>query len=196
MNDPVRKLSLPAELKTFEEPSCLLPGESRREFELIREMIIEDIGPRTNIEWLWTLDLIELSWEILRYRRLKEKTLQIYRGNAIASLLQRLDGAGMPAQTRNMVRTYCDRAGNEWCEDRDAACEIEERLARNGFDIAAINAEVFIQAQQAFGMFNQLIQSAQHRRIALLREVASRRKARICETIVRSVSTCPDQFPL
>ena len=44
------------------------------------------------------VDLAELSWEILRYRRLKEKTLQVYRGNAIASLLQRLDGAGMPAQ--------------------------------------------------------------------------------------------------
>ena len=97
MNGPV-KLSLPAEFKTLEEPSCLLPGESRREFDMIRQMIIEDIGPRTNIEWLWTLDLVELSWEVLRYRRLKEKTLQIYRGNAIASLLQRLDGAGMPAQ--------------------------------------------------------------------------------------------------
>src|SRR5665213_1588999 len=100
MNQPVHGLSVPAEFKTLEEPSCLLPGESRREFEMIRQMIIEDIGPRTNIEWLWTLDLIELSWEILRYRRLKERTLQIYRGNAIASLLRRLHGAGMPAPSR------------------------------------------------------------------------------------------------
>jgi hypothetical protein len=181
MNVPVQELSLPAKFKTFEEPS-LLPGESRREFEQVRQMIIADIGPRSNIEWLWTLDLIELSWEILRYRRLKEKTLQIHRGNAIASLLQRVDGAGMPPQTRNMVRAHCDRAGSEWSEDRDAASEIEERLARNGFDIAAIDAEVFIQAQQTFGLFDQLIRSAQHRRIVLLREVDSRRKSKNLST--------------
>jgi hypothetical protein len=177
MNAPVRGLSLPAELKSFEEPSCLLPGENQRHFELIRQMIIEDIGPRTNIEWLWTLDLIELSWEILRYRRLKDKALRLYRGHAIASLLQRLDGAGMPPQTRGLVRAHCERVASEWSEDRDAAAEIEERLARNGFDHTAINAEVFVQAQDRFGLFDQLMQSAQHRRIVLLRELASRRKS-------------------
>jgi hypothetical protein len=163
----------------FEEPSCLLPGESRREFDMIRQMIIEDIVPRTNIEWLWTLDLIELSWEILRYRRLKEKTLQVYRGNAIASLLQRLDGAGMPAHSRIMVQLHCGRAASEWSEDREAASEIETRLERNGLDCAAINAEVFAQAQPAFGLFEQLMQSAQNRRIMLLREIATRRGCQI-----------------
>ena len=180
MNGPIHRLKVPAEFKTLEEPSCLMPGESRYEFELIRKMIIEDIGPRTNVEWLWTLDLIELSWEILRYRRLKERALQIYRGNAIASLLQRLDGAGMPPQARNMVRARCERAANEWSEDQDTASEIETRLERNGFDSAAINAEVFVQAQQAFGLFDQLMQSAQHRRIMLLREMDIRR-GRSCQ---------------
>jgi hypothetical protein len=60
MNRPVHALSVPAELKAF-EPSCLLPGERESEFELVRQMIIEDIAPRTNIEWLWSLDLVELS---------------------------------------------------------------------------------------------------------------------------------------
>jgi hypothetical protein len=179
MNAPARRLSVPTELQAFEEASCLLPGESKRDFELIRQMIIEDVDPRTNIEWLWTLDLTELSWEILRYRRLKEKTLQIYRGNAIASLLQRLDGAGMPSDSRSMVLTHCRRAANEWSDDRDAASEIERRLERNGFDIAAITAETFAQAQQAFGLFDQLMQSAQHRRVVLLREIVTRRKASV-----------------
>ena len=183
MNAPVRGFSVPAELKTFEDPSCLLPGENRQQFELVRQMIIEEIGPRTNIEWLWTLDLIELSWEILRYRRLKEKTLQVHRGHAIASLLQRLDGAGMPPETRHIVRTHCGRAAIEWSEDREAASEIEDRLARNGFDEAAINAEVLVQAQQTFGLFDQLMQSAQHRRIVLLRELGSRRRARVLATV-------------
>jgi hypothetical protein len=46
MNDPVLVFLVPAELKTLEEPSCLLPGESLHEFKTIRRMIIEDIRPR------------------------------------------------------------------------------------------------------------------------------------------------------
>ena len=30
-------------------------------------MMVGDIQPLTNIEWPWALDLIELSWEILRF---------------------------------------------------------------------------------------------------------------------------------
>jgi hypothetical protein len=60
------RLSMPAELHAFSEPCNLLPGESRSDFEAIRQMMVDDIQPETNIEWLWTLDLIELSWEILR----------------------------------------------------------------------------------------------------------------------------------
>ena len=56
------------------------------------------------------------------------------------------------------------------------ACEIEMRLERNGFDSAAINAEVVVQTQQAFALFDQLMQSAQHLRIMPLREIATRRE--------------------
>jgi hypothetical protein len=176
MNSSSQALSIPAELKALEEPSCVLPGESRREFETIRQMIIDDISPKTNLEWLWTLDLSELSWEILRYRRLKEKILQAHRANAIAAILQRLDGAGIPAHIRMIVRTYSERAAADWCEDPIAASEIDARLERNGFDLATINAEVFLQAREPFAWFDAMMQSAQGRRISLLREIAVRRE--------------------
>ena len=60
-------------------------------------MRVDDVEPETSIEWLWTLDLIELSWEILRYRRLRE-TLDVHRVTAIEAILQRLDGEGTPAK--------------------------------------------------------------------------------------------------
>ena len=81
MNDLVRRLSIPNELKGFIEQPCLLPGENRRDYEFLHQMMIDDIQPRTNIEWLWTFDLIELSWEVLRYRRLKQKVLETNRGS-------------------------------------------------------------------------------------------------------------------
>lgn len=175
MNDPIIVFSVPTELKTLEEPSCLLPGESLHEFETIRRMTVEDIRPRTNLEWLWTLDLTELSWEILRYRRLREKILQAYRAKAIAAILQRLDGAGIPPTTKGTVQIYSEQAAEDWRRDPDAASEIDARLQRSGFDLATINAEVFLQAREPFAWFDAMLHSAQSRRISLIREIALRR---------------------
>jgi hypothetical protein len=152
----------------------LLPGESRQDFEAIRQMMVDDIRPETNIEWLWTLDLVELSWEILRYRRLKKRILDAHRVAAIEAILQRLDGEGMPPEAMPMVRTRARRAAAEWRTDQEAAIEIEARLDRGGFDAIDINAVVFVQARELFGLFDQLMIAAQRRRIGLLQEISIR----------------------
>jgi hypothetical protein len=168
-------LSVPEDLKIFEESTCLLPGENRQQFEIIRKIIINDIRPKTNLEWLLVLDLVELSWEVLRYRRMKEKILEIHRVDAIASILQQLDGIGMPSQSKAFVQSCCRRSSVEWREDSTAASEIEARLTASGYDTAAVNAEVLLLAQVPFGFFDGLMQSAQSRRINLLREIAVHR---------------------
>jgi len=94
---------MPSEFEAFFEQSTVLPGEDFEDYEFIKQMMIHDVSPRTNIEWLWTLDLVELSWEILRYRRLKQKVLELYRENAIQTILQRVDGAGMPPDVSRKV---------------------------------------------------------------------------------------------
>jgi len=137
-------------------------------------MMVDDIRPETNVEWLWTLDLVELSWEILRYRRLKKRILDAHRVAAIEAILQRLDGEGMPAEAMPMVRTRARQAAAEWRVDQEAAIEIEARLDRGGFDAIDINAEVFVQARELFDMFDQLMIAAQRRRIGLLREISIR----------------------
>lgn len=169
-------LTVPAELMPFSEGSLLLPGESVRDFELIRQMMVDDIRPETNIEWLWTLDLIELSWEILRYRRLKKRILDAHRAAAIEAILQRLDGAGMPAEAGPIVQMQARRTATEWRDDPEAAADIEARLYRSGIDSNDINAEVFVQARELFDVFDRLIHLAQNRRIALLREISIRRE--------------------
>jgi hypothetical protein len=71
-----------------------------------------------------------------------------------------------------VVRLHSTRGAAEWKENPDAAAEIEAHLATNGFDEIAVNAEVFIQAQREFAMFDSLMHAAQHRRMA--REVLNR----------------------
>src|SRR5450755_1072241 len=131
-NDEGQAHAVPAELTMFSEPSCLLPGENRRDFEAIRQMIINDIRPQTNLEWLWILDLVELSWEILRYRCLKQRVIAACRETAIESILLRLDSAGMPVDALETVRLQSKQNAAQWREDSHAAAEIEVRLEQNG----------------------------------------------------------------
>ena len=170
------RLSMPAELQAFSEPCGLLPGESRSDFEVIRQMMIDDIQPETNMEWLWTLDLIELSWEILRYRSLKQRVLAEYRHSAIRAILLRLDGEGMPVERFQHLEFQVGRIVAEWRTDANAAVEIEARLRRHGFDATAVNSEVLFQARESFAMFDDLMHAAQNRRMVLLREINIRRE--------------------
>src|SRR6266550_4848973 len=116
---PGASLTIPAELFVFSEPALLLPGERLHDYEAIRRMMVEDIRPETNIEWLWTLDLVALSWEILRYQRLKKRILDAHRAAAIEAILQRLDGEGMPVEAMPMVRTQARRTAAEWRNDQE-----------------------------------------------------------------------------
>jgi hypothetical protein len=168
-------LTIPAELSAYSEPSFLLPGENRQQFEIIRDMLIDEVRPQTNIEWLWTLDLIDLSWEILRYRDLKQRILHDHRQSAIKAILLRLDGAGMPAADFATLTTQSGRSAADWHEDPEAAAEIEARLKRHGFNETSVNAELFCQARSVFASFDALLHAAQNRRIALLRAIHARR---------------------
>jgi hypothetical protein len=165
----------PSFLEAIARPLSLLPGENPREFEAIRDSIIQEIGPRSGIEWLWTFDLVELSWDVQRYRTLRQKVLETYRAQAVERMLRPLDGAAVPSGSQDIAhrQTKCNAA--KWRGDSKAALEIENRLASHGFDATSIDMEVIIQAREIFIMFDSLMHSAQTRRILLLREIEERR---------------------
>jgi hypothetical protein len=60
-------------------------------------------------------------------------------------------------------------------------------LHRSGFDNTDINAQLFVQARELFALFDQLMQSAQNRRMGLLREICIRREfARRVQRVIRA----------
>jgi hypothetical protein len=140
-------------------------------------MMIDEVRPESCMEWLWTLDLVELSWEILRYRRLKMRIIALDRVAAIEAIVLRVDGEGVPPiEAVPMVRQYARRAAADWRADPQAAVDIEAHLKRNGFDQTDINAQAIAQVRELFLLFDDLMQSAQSRRVALLREICVRRE--------------------
>ena len=183
MNGPVNAkiassgsgVPMPTFLQAIARPVSLLPGEDPNEFGAIRDTIIHEIAPQSGIEWLWTIDLIELSWDIQRYRTLRHKVLETHRQRAIEEMLHRIDSVGIPRESREMARYHTNQNAAQWRDDPSAGIEIEARLASYGFDAKSIDMEVIIQARELFIMFENLIHSAQNRRVLLLREINARR---------------------
>jgi hypothetical protein len=87
----------------------LLPGESEEDFNKIREIIISEIAPQSGIEWLWTLDLIEISWDINRYRTLRHKVLEAHRRAEIESALHHLDALGISNFSQSIALQHVKR---------------------------------------------------------------------------------------
>jgi hypothetical protein len=142
--------TMAAIFRAISRPAPLLPGENLHDFESIRAIIIDDIKPQSGLEWLWTMDVIDISWDIVRYRSLRQKVLETYREAAIESVLQRLDLAGISNDFLQPARKYTKQNAAQWRADPQAAAEIEMRLASNGIDTEAINLEVLVQSRELF----------------------------------------------
>jgi hypothetical protein len=175
--ESVQQFSIPAQFRSLLKPPRLLPGESQTDYATLRQMMIDEVAPQSSIEWLWTIDLMELSWDVVRYRSLREKVLEVYREAAVESLLQRVDSLGIPPSAQEMAQRHTRRNVEQWRDDPTAASEIEAYLKSKKIDAASINIQVFVQARDLFILFDSLMHSAQSRRIVLLREIAARRAA-------------------
>ena len=81
----------------------------------------------------------------------------------------------MPVEAMPTVRPHARRAAAYWRNNHGAAIEIETRLA-NLLNQIDIDAKVIVQARELFAMFDQLMQSAQSRRVGLMCEISVRRE--------------------
>ena len=179
--------SMPAEFEALAPPPLLLPGESLEQYHVIRQAILPEIAPRSAIEWLLAIDVVELSWDIRRYRLLRHKVLENYRQRAVERTLSQIDTIGIPPPFEDDANFYVRLNALSWRVDPAAANEIDARLASYGFDPHSISAEVFAQAREMYLTFENLMITAQNRRVILLREISSFRRRTTRPSVVRAL---------
>ena len=181
MNGPVQTAqhltitAMPVELEILAPPPLLLPGESPERYQALRQAIFADLAPRSVIEWLLAIDIVELSWEIQRYRLLRHKLLESCRQKAIEAALRRIDLIGIAPECQDEAEYYTLQNALSWRIDPIATTEIDKRLAAYGFDQLAISTEVYVQAREMFVLFEGLLNAAQTKRVLLLREIRNQR---------------------
>ncbi|MCP3460027.1 hypothetical protein [Bradyrhizobium sp. CCGUVB23] len=183
MNGPIQAAhqltaaAQPVEFEVLAPPPLLLPGEQLDHYQALRQAIFADLAPQSAIEWLLAIDVAELSWEIQRYRVLRHKLLEIYRHKAIEAALRRIDMVGIDSDFEREAEYYTLQNALSWQIDPVATTEIDARLAAYGFDQHAITTEVYVQAREVLVLLEGLLNTAQTKRLLLLREIRNQRFA-------------------
>ena len=71
-------------------PSPLLPGEAKADYVAVAAHIVAVAQPKDAIEEFLTRDVVDLTWEILRLRRLKVGLLRASMGDGVRKVIQRI----------------------------------------------------------------------------------------------------------
>src|SRR5688572_24057694 len=106
----------------------MLPGESEMDYWSLFDLLMEDMVPATNTEWLVLADVVELFWDIRRFTAWKGAILAISRTSALESALQQTHPANIvPGATPQLIIRARQEA-EEWRTNADKRDVLNARL--------------------------------------------------------------------
>jgi hypothetical protein len=147
-------------------PAPLLPGEQEAEYATLAARIVAAAQPRDAIEDLLTRDVVDLSWEILRLRRLKAGLLRGAIGNGISVVM---DGLGY--DKRKGYGSASELAANWAAGRKTARKEVAALLQRAQLTMEDVMAGTLETNLDAFERFDRMLASSEARRNNALREI-------------------------
>jgi hypothetical protein len=154
----------------------MLPGENVDDYYFLLETMVNTVLPTSDIEWLATVDLAWLQWDIRRYRRWKSAIIMSNRPYAIeAALCKTHPGYAVP-DGMPMIRAQSRMQMQEMSVNSGAHSDVRARLVLHGYDEEALNAGAFMRSSDQILRIEKLLSSARHEVRSTLRDVESRRE--------------------
>ena len=149
-------------------PAPLLPGEREADYVNVIARVVAVARPRDAIEEFLTRDAIDLTWEILRLRRMKVGLLRASMGTGIESIMR---GLGY-----NPVAAGELAAG--WASgEKSAKNEVARALRKAQLTMEDVMAKTLEGEIDSFERFDRLLASSEGRRNNALREIDRHRAA-------------------
>ncbi len=145
-------------------PALLLEGEDEAGYNRFLAEVSGAVKPADIFEEFWVRDVVDLTWEIFRYRRLKAELINSSRSTGVQRLLGSL--GNFPAS---------DTAQGWAAGDPTATKEVSEQLESAGWDMDTVLAQTLAAKLDEVERIDSLIRSAELRRNAVLHEVERHR---------------------
>jgi hypothetical protein len=165
----------PARLEGVEEllsKRPLIPGEDPTLYDALLARVREAVRPFDIIEHIWVKDIVDLVWEMQRWRRLRAATFAQAHREVLREALNDLLGARQKPGLADEIGSLVIG----WARGREEAVERVEGILRDHhLDIDALMARVLDKHLQRLERVDQLIAGAELRRDSILREIDRRR---------------------
>ena len=146
-------------------PPPLIEGEDATWYKNMHSSISNAVKPTDFIEEIWVRDVVDLSWECLRMRRLKATLITAAMSNEIYPLL-------MPLMESDDALDL----SSQWkARDRQAMENVDQYLRKVGSTMETVTARAMSKNIDKIERMDRMIMSAEVRRNAALREMERRR---------------------
>jgi hypothetical protein len=153
-------------------PAPLLPGEKREDYDRLGQRVVAVAEPRDFIEELLARDVIDLSWEVFRLRRLKAGILRTSASEGVRRILSIVDFG------RAFGRINRQNFPGSWAAgDPAKRKEFDTILEKVGLTMDDDPAEALSSKMDAFERCDHTLASAEARRNIALREISRHREA-------------------
>jgi hypothetical protein len=146
-------------------PSPLTEGEDARQYDELQTRFSATIKPKDFLEEMWTRDVVDLTWDILRMRRLK------------AGLLTSVMSEGMDKILRQLLDwEEAHELSEAWsARDPEAIKSVDALLAARGLTMELAAARGFEASIDTFERIDRMAMAAEARRNSALRELERHR---------------------
>src|SRR5271157_2179379 len=161
------KTSEAAESRVLFGPPALLPGESLAEYWRLYSLFQADLAPADVIEKIWLRDLVDLQWEVRRWRRLSNEFLSSSRHDGLDKILTSLFGYG---GARPAVKL-------DWmARDPTAIATVSDLLNLAGLTEDTILAQTLALQLDVIDRIDRMTFQAERRRDLAIQQIERRRE--------------------
>jgi hypothetical protein len=177
-NRTAQSTSLPnrgEEIPLFGPPS-LFEGEDAKAYDELLMRISSAVKPVDILEEIWVRDLVDLTWDVVRLRRLKANVMMANAYKGLREILAPLVGC---SDAETLAEAWAGRKS-------DVAEQVDKALATAGLSMDAVMAQTLCLKLDEVERIDRMIAIAEARRNTTLREIDRHR-----ETLVKLRRTVP-----
>jgi hypothetical protein len=178
---PARRTTQPS---PFGAPP-IFPGEDGAAYDDLVARFRAAIKPKDVLEDLFLRDVVDLTWETLRIRRLKAGLLKCVMLDKLSEILEPL-GADDSSDDELSADELEDESSDDeisayelaqrWAaRDPEAIEAVDKQLASKGLTVENVAAQALFAEVESFERIDRMVMNAEARRNAALRELERRR---------------------
>jgi hypothetical protein len=166
----------PRETRDFFGDAPLIRGEDPAAYQSLLTRVSAAVQPKDVFEEMWMRDVVDLAWEVFRWRRLKVNLLQAAAYEGVKLFVEPFFEPGYLAQdddddeARELSRRWARR-------EPEALQQVGEFLAAAGLTMDAVMAQTLAVKMDSVERIDRMLANAEARRDAALREIDRHRDA-------------------